>query len=243
MPAIAIRGRSFIALIVSPEAPLGDWFEALDQQMQRAAGFFANRPVVVNLLGALGAEEGLAAVLDALDARDMKIIGVEGIEPAVLAGTRWEGLVQLQQGRDLSYDGRTDRLITVPDGTQAGTQAVSVAEPVAPAPVASLLLDRPVRSGQSIIFEEGDITVIGAVASGAEVIAGGSIHVYGALRGRAIGGLRSGAAARIFCRKLVAELVALDGLYHAPEHWGEGFHGRAAQIRLDQGALRLEALE
>ena len=51
------------------------------------------------------------------------------------------------------------------------------------------MIDQPVRSGQSIVFERGDITVLGSVASGAEVMAGGSVHIYGTLRGRAIAGL------------------------------------------------------
>jgi septum site-determining protein MinC len=84
--------------------------------------------------------------------------------------------------------------------------------------------------------------VIGSVASGAEVIAGGSIHVYGALRGRAIAGLKAGGAARIFCRKLEAEMVAVDGLYRTAEHWGANLHGCPVQIQRGRGALRLTAL-
>ena len=75
---------------------------------------------------------------------------------------------------------------------------------------ASLLLESPVRSGQSI-FSEGDVTVLGSVGSGAEIVAGGSIHVYGALRGRAMAGFNGNAAARIFCQKIEAELLAIDG--------------------------------
>lgn len=242
LPTIVIRGRSFMALIVSPESPLANWFSVLDQQMQRSAGFFTDRPVVANLAGALGAEEGPEAILDALDERSLRVIGVEGIDPALLAGTRWERLPKLAQGRDTDRDARADRTIALPGDPDAAASEPTATPPSLP-PVASLLIDRPVRSGQSIIFEDGDITVIGSVASGAEVIAGGSIHVYGALRGRAIAGLRSGASARIFCQKLVAELVAIDGLYYTPEHWGEGLHGRSVQIRLEQGALKLSALD
>jgi septum site-determining protein MinC len=240
LPTIVIRGRSFMALIVSPESPLANWFSALDQQMQRSAGFFTDRPVVANLAGALGAEEGPEAILDALDERSLRVIGIEGIDPALLAGTRWERLPKLAQGRDSDRD-RSDRTIPLPGDPEITASEAAATPP--PPPVASLLIDRPVRSGQSIIFEDGDITVIGSVASGAEIIAGGSIHVYGALRGRAIAGLRSGASARIFCQKLVAELVAIDGLYYTPEHWGEGLHGRSVQIRLEQGALKLSALD
>src|SRR6476620_9020344 len=72
-------------------------------------------------------------------------------------------------------------------------------------------MEEPVRSGQSVIFPHGDVTVVGQVASGAEVVAGGSIHVYGALRGRALAGSMGNPRARIFCRKNEAELLAIDG--------------------------------
>jgi septum site-determining protein MinC len=100
-----------------------------------------------------------------------------------------------------------------------------------------------VRSGQSVVHEAGDVIVVGSVASGAEVIAGGSIHIYGALRGRAIAGLRTGEAARIFCRKLEAELVGIDRLHRSAEHWGAALHGRAAQVFCDRGALTLSAFD
>ena len=84
---------------------------------------------------------------------------------------------------------------------------------------ASLLIETPVRSGQSIVFTEGDVTVLGSVASGAEIVAGGSIHVYGALRGRAMAGVTATPRARIFCRKLEAELLAIDGSTGPPTTW------------------------
>ena len=99
------------------------------------------------------------------------------------------------------------------------------------------------RSGESIVFPGGDVTIVGSVSSGAEVRAGGSIHVYGALRGRALAGLKTGAGARIFCSKLEAELIGVDQLYRTAEHWGQGLHGRAVQVYCDRGALRLAALD
>lgn len=223
-----------MALVVAPEPPLAGWFEAFDQQMQRSAGFFADRPIIVNLATVLACEEGLGAVLDGLAARRLRVIGVEGIDTASLAGTSWADLPNLLQGRDVKRDG-TDRTITVPE---------DLAETEAPPPAASsLLIDRPVRSGQSILFEAGDVTIIGAVASGAEVVAGGSIHIYGPLRGRAIAGLSTGATARIFCSKLAAELVAIDGLYHTAEQWSPDVQNRAVQIRLEEAVLKFKRLD
>jgi len=63
------------------------------------------------------------------------------------------------------------------------------------------------------------------------------------LRGRALAGLKTGAEARIFCRRLEAELVGVDQFYRTAEHWGPGLHGRAVQVRCNRGALQLSALD
>ena len=92
-------------------------------------------------------------------------------------------------------------------------------------------------------FPKGDVTVIGSVASGAEVIAGGSIHIYGALRGRAIAGVAGDAKARIFCRKLEAELIAIDGLYKTADDIPPALRGKPAKISLDGDKVLIAALD
>ena len=96
--------------------------------------------------------------------------------------------------------------------------------------------------GQSIVFPEGDVTVIGSIASGAEVIAGGSIHVYGALRGRALAGSIGNSAARIFCRKLEAELLAIDGIYKTADDLPAELRSQAAQLWLENDAIMASRL-
>jgi septum site-determining protein MinC len=226
-PQISLRGRSFRALVVAPELPLADWFAALDAQIRAAADLFEGRPVVVDL-SAVAREDRdtLLIVLDGLEARGLHLAGVEGAPKALLAGSRWAGAAMPLPGRDVALDAPGRPSLVKP-----------AAKPGA------LLVDRPVRSGQSIVHEAGDVIIVGAVASGAEVVAGGSIHVYGALRGRAIAGLRAGPQARIFCRKLEAELVGVDQLYRTADHWGAALHGRAVQVRCDRGGLRLSPLD
>lgn len=225
-----------MALIVVPEPPFEAWLTALDQQMARSAGFFVDRPVVVNLSAMAEADDDPAQVLAALEARDLRIIGVEGVDMAALRGTPWFGATLAAPGRE----GKPDKFIDLPEAA-----APTPPEPPPPEPVRrpSLLINRPVRSGQSIVFEEGDVTVIGPVSSGAEIIAGGSIHIYGTLRGRAVAGLLGGAEARIFCTRLAAELLAIDGLYRTADHWGHGLQGKPVQVWLDDKELRLAALE
>lgn len=224
-PVVHVRGRNFMALTLAPEPPLAAWFVELDEHLAGTAGLFANRPMVVDL--ALAAEEGREAVLillDGLESRGFRIIGLEGAPAGLLDHTHWERLPTHLYGREAP---------------------VPLHEPAAPAPAPSgaRMIEGPVRSGQSVVFEGGDVTIVGAVASGAEVIAGGSIHIYGALRGRAIAGVRAGAEARIFCSRMEAEMVGVDRLYRTAEHWGAGLQGRAVQIRSDRGALRLSALD
>jgi septum site-determining protein MinC len=230
LPTVRLRGRNVLALVLAPEFPMSDWFAAFDRQLNAAPGFFADRPIVADLRPALaeGGPQAIGLVLDTLALRDLKLIGVEGVEARHLQGTPWERLATRLHGRDTA--------IETPE------EDAAPAEPEAPART-SLLIDRPVRSGQSVVFAEGDVTIVGSVSSGAEVLAGGSIHVYGALRGRAIAGLRAGAGARIFCRKLEAELVGVDQLYRTAEHWGPILHGRAVQVMCDRGSLRLSAFD
>jgi septum site-determining protein MinC len=226
-PSVRVRGRSFMALIITPEFPMSEWFAALDAQMRGSPELFAGRPMVADLsaTSAAGPDAALI-VLDGLESRGMRMVGVEGVDPRVLARTRWERLATSLHGRDLVQ----------PREAPAATPVAAQAPP-------SLLIEETVRSGRVIDFEAGDVIIVGAVASGAEVIAGGSIHVYGALRGRAIAGLRTGEGARIFCRRLEAELVGVARLYRTADNWGPDLHGRAVQIRCDRGALRLSALD
>ena len=107
----------------------------------------------------------------------------------------------------------------------------------------TLLLDRSVRSGQSVYARGADLIIVGTVSAGAEVIADGNIHVYGALRGKAMAGARGDEAARIFTTHLDAELVAVAGVYRVVEtKLPDDVLQRPAAVRLHDGGLRIEPL-
>lgn len=166
-------------------------------------------------------------------------MGIEGARPSLL-------------GADLPpamSDGRPTADIEPPAADQQ-PDAAGKPEPVAvlapaPAPVQampSMVISEPVRSGQSIFFPDGDVTIVGSVASGAEVVAGGSIHIYGPLRGRAMAGTIGNGSARIFCHKLEAELIAIDGLYKTADDMEAELRGKPVQIWLEGETIKAATL-
>jgi septum site-determining protein MinC len=223
-------------LVLAPEPPLEDWLEELDEWNKRSPGFFRGRPVVLDVTPLELDKDGLTKIVADLAERDVRLMGIEGTKAS------WLGLGM----PPLVSGGRAADVSDVPDVPSAGkANAAGAAAPLKPPPSTgptSLLHSSPVRSGQSVIFPQGDVTVLGSVASGAEVIAGGSIHVYGALRGRAIAGSTGNAEARVFCNKLEAELLAIDGLYRTAEEMGDEFRGRPVQAWLEGDAMKMAAL-
>src|SRR5215207_5443292 len=108
--------------------------------------------------------------------------------------------------------------------------------------VPTMLVHGPVRSGQTVTFEEGDLIIVGSVGSGAEIVAGGTIHVYGALRGRAYAGTSDLFGARIFCQKLAAELLSIGGLCRMSDDLDSNLRDCPAHAWRAANELRLGAL-
>lgn len=214
-----------MAFVIAPEPPLPLWLGALDAQMYRSPGFFEARPVIVDFAALNPADPGTDTLLAALEARGLSVIDVENAGDLPSADP-WRR--RLVGGRDTG----------AADMPSEAAPAVSDSAPAA----CSLTLDDPVRSGQSVLFLKGDMTVRGFVSSGAEVLSSGSIHIYGALRGRAIAGALGDANARIFCQKFEAELVSIDGFYRTADDFDPALHGRPVQIRLINDAISITPL-
>ena len=215
-----MRGRSFVALAFCPVVPIAGWLEEIDVTVARSPGFFSGKPVVLDLSAVDLSQPAIAHLIKSLEQRNIRILGIEGVDAAQLT-TRMPPL--LTGGRDCLL------VQNEPKKPEAEPKPIS------------LLLDSPVRSGQSI-FSEGDVTVLGSVASGAEIVAGGSIHVYGALRGRAMAGSSGNAAARIFCQKIEAELLAINGYYQTAEEIDVALRNRPAQAWLEGSIIKITPL-
>lgn len=212
-------------------------------RVARAPKLFERAAVIVDF-GALPGTPDAASALALLDA-----LRAAGVIPVALAyGSSDNERLAVELGLPLlakfraqyeSADANADANAPAPAPKAAATTA-------AKAPAASgepgMIQTAPIRSGQQIYAEQRDLTILSTVGAGAEVIADGSIHIYGALRGRALAGARDNEKARIFCREFHAELVAIAGHYKVMEDIPAELRGKAVQIWLDNGQIHIAAL-
>jgi septum site-determining protein MinC len=223
--SIRFCGRSFLAFVLTPDQPICAWLANLDGWSSQFAGYFAGKPVVLDVSAVKLSNGAIVHLVNELQRRNIRIMGLEGIE-------------QSELGPELPPVLTGGRAVTVAEQPEAA--------PPDPRPPqkepASLLLESPVRSGQSIVFPDGDITVLGSVASGAEIMAGGSIHIYGALRGRAFAGLAGNPRARIFCNQVEAELLAIDGHYRIADDIESNLRSQAIQAWLKDDEMFITPL-
>lgn len=225
-----LKGSLFTLTVLHlRETDLGAIEQALLVKIAQAPAFFANTPVVVDLdaLADTAAMPDFAGLALTLRTRGLVPVGVRHGSAAQLAAAAAAGLPMLPESRPALR-------------REASTDAGGDAKPADPGPHNRVVV-QPVRSGQQVYAADGDLTLLGPVSAGAEVLADGSIHVYGPLRGRALAGVRGNLEARIFCLGLEAELVSVAGRYRILEKNGEGW-GKAVQIYLSGEHLIIEPL-
>ncbi len=222
----------------------------LRSKLEQLPGFFLDAPIVVDLSALEGTDEDpegeprtrqeislseLAALL-----RELKVVpvGIRNLREARRAEAREAGFGVIRGGA--KRPAQTGR-------AQAGTQEERRGEPERPQPregfaPGSLMLRAPLRSGQVVYAEQCDAVVMAPVNAGAEIIADGNIHIYSSLRGRALAGAHGNEEARIFCKSLEADLVAIAGCYLRADEIPEKCRGRPAQIYLENGHLIIAEL-
>lgn len=224
---IQFRARSLMAFVLTPEPPFTAWLAELDRSTANSPGFFSGRPVMLDLSAGADLRDGRWLVSE-LANRNIKLIGIEGTETEL--GMGYPPII------------RAPGKASVRD-VAAPAPAPAPAPAGEPGAAATLLIESPVRSGQSIVHADGDVVVMGSVGSGSEILAGGSIHIYGTLRGRAMAGAMGNEAARIFCTRNEAELLAINGYYCTAEQMDAGIRGKPGQAFLRHGALVVTPLE
>jgi septum site-determining protein MinC len=261
--SIRFRGRSFDALALEPDAPLSAWIDRLDVYIAQFPFFFARKSIVIDVSNLQLDRRGAVELVKDLNGRGIRILGLAGADPAWTSDDlppilRWARAAAKEN--QTNVDGAMETggaakglnaneqaaFLEIANALAVDAQAATslpAETPLRSSIIAPLVVNSPVRSGQTIHYPEGDVTIIGSVASGADVIAGGSIHIYGALRGRAFAGAEGEAQARIFCRRLEAELLAVTGVYLTADEIGTNVRGQPVQAWLEQDNIRIARLD
>lgn len=229
----------------------------LQQKRDEMPQFFNQSPVVVDctILGEAAADFDFTALKEALLTLNFIPVGVRNHPTslnAALANAGWavmresrkpsaENVVKEKNDDELSTDSK-QALDT--SGEEKTGEEIQQTEEMMPTPVKanSLTVDRPVRSGQQIYAAESDMTVLAQTSAGSEIMADGSIHVYGALRGRVLAGAMGNESARIYCQSLQAELIAIAGRYQLLDESETELIGKPAKIKLVGEKLVIEPL-
>ena len=216
----------------------------LERRVRAAPQLFERAAVVMDLshLAAQPEDGQVDALLEAVRAAGMLPVGLAYGTQETDALARRLGLPLIAKFRAL-YEReaepapRAERPAAVPADSK--TAPAKSAETAAPAPPLAQHHAQPVRTGQQVYARGRDLIVVAPVANGAEVLADGNIHVYGPLRGRAFAGALGDEHARIYCSEFRAELVSIAGHYRVFEEIPKQYEGRAVQIALDDGKLKV----
>jgi septum site-determining protein MinC len=213
--------------------------EELERRVHSAPNLFDRTAVVLDLshLGELPDDGLVDALLEAIRSAGMMPVGFA-------YGTREMEEMAVRMGLPIIAKFREAYQQPGESPEPAPRAAATRSEP-APPPVlrgATLRHDQPVRSGQQMYARDGDLVIVSSVANGAEVLADGSIHVYGALRGRALAGAQGDVDARIYCSDFRAELVSIAGHYRVFEQIPKEYEGQSVQCWLEGEKLLIARL-
>jgi septum site-determining protein MinC len=232
-PAVEIRfGQVGLAQVRIRTTDAGIILDELTGRVASAPQFFERTAVCLDL-SALEKEPttaDLQAVFDAVRRAGMLAVGLAHGTAAVDSLARALDVPVLTQFR---VQGKATPVQPVKEPPKAA----SPAEPTVLS-TPSLMQHQPVRSGQRIYARHSDLVVTSTVGAGAEVIADGCVHIYGALRGRAVAGARGEVTARVFCQEFQAELISIAGVFRVFETLPPELVGKPVQAWLDGDDLR-----
>lgn len=230
-----IRGslQTLLSLrLVEPHDP--EFFGKFLDKIAHSPDFFRNAPIVLDAspVASLAPIDFVAFVAKLREHRIIPV-GLQNGSAEWNAAAIAAGLAILPEGRNA-------------EPTRPKEQAAAPEAAAAPAgrkgSTPALIIREPVRGGQQIYAPDGDIVVVAPVGHGAELIAGGHIHVYGSLRGRAFAGIDGDENAMIFCAQLDAELVSIAGIHLVNEQIDEQFLKKRAKVACDGEKLVVAAL-
>ena len=245
LPVVAVVLKTTDTAVLTAELAL---------RMAEAPGFFDNDPVLIDLspLREDGNPIDFLAIMALLRSHHTVPVAVRGGNAAQMEAALAAGLTTAPEVAATRPD-RADRTeAPTPTSTPAAyAEPAQAAEPPESQPLpegatqvfGTVVIDKPLRSGQQVYARGADLVVLAMVSFGAEVIADGNIHVYAPLRGRAMAGARGNIHARIFSTCMEPQLVSIAGIYRTTEvAIATDVLGKPAQVRLDGEKLLIERL-
>lgn len=211
--------------------------QTLAARVQQAPEFFRHAPVILDLheLADRDHVTDFDALLQVLREGGLMPVGVRGGNAEQNAAADAAGLAQLSEGKHHETHHPPSHSAAA-EHPQPAPEAIRIAHP------GTKIIDQPIRSGQRVYANDGDLVVIATVSPGAELMADGNIHVYGSLRGRALAGVKGNLESRIFCMDLQAELIAIGGHYKISENLDGAVRGKPVQVMLRDNALIIQDL-
>ncbi len=216
-PSLELKGSSFtLSVLHINHFDLDKVAAELDSKLAIAPQFFIGAPLVVNLSSIIDPDYNLAALKDLLTSRQLVIVGITAAIIEIANKAKDLGLALIKSGKQ----------------TQAQPQMPKITK----------VINRNIRSGQQVYAKNGDLIVVGTVGNGAELIADGSIHVYGSLRGKAMAGAAGDKHAVIIAKSIEAELVSIAGQYWLTEQIQANSTTKSGCIRLEGESLTIESL-
>ena len=217
-----LKGGSFPSMILRVRDPADASFVSLlRNKLAQAPNFFQNAPLVLDFDElADPAAFALDPLLETLREHRLSPVAVQGGDESIHRSASAANLAIMPS--------------KAIERSPASAQQKSA--------TTTKMIREPVRSGQRIYVPQGDLVVLAPVSPGAELLADGNIHVYSALRGRALAGLSGDTSAHIFCQSLQAELVSIAGLYKVNEAFDVSLHKKNVHIYLEGDSLKMDVL-
>ena len=243
MSADLVHGGMFTVMVVRVDDPNDPEFESrLAEQIARSPAFFANAPVVIDLQNCTGAASADAfhALRRLLKRQHLIAVGVQNANATQVRAAMNADLAAFAPANAARRtEGAAPAQVPAPEPARPAPMQVPQPAAAPTGGTRTKVVSQPVRSGTQIYARGSDLIVLNSVSPGAEVIADGHVHIYGALRGRAIAGANGDTEARIFVERLEAELLCVAGHYLVSEAIDPAYIGRSVQVALVDDRLTI----
>lgn len=220
--------------------------QELAAKTKQAPGFFENLPVIIDIEQLTEDEDvPFEALIRQCQNFSIKAVAVRGGLEKHQSAAKNAGLGLLAKQKERHAEQDIEKApVETKEVVRTEIETVEVVKTVVEkSPQQSKIVHTPIRSGQQVYAADGDLIILASVSAGAEILADGNIHVYGALRGRALAGVKGNTSARIFCHSLEAELVSVAGQYKISEDIDKSVLKKPTQVFLDEDSLSFKQLE